>query len=66
MEIWEKSLGAITIVDNNMVNTELTGTQEKTFTLDIDILGSFQRKYYLIYQLNLMWWLTPISPGCGK
>lgn len=66
MEIWEKSLGAITIVDNNMVNTELTGTQEKTFTLDIDILGSFQRKYYLIYQLNLMWWLTPISPGCEK
>lgn len=48
-----------------MVNTELTGTQEKTFTLDIDILGSFQRKY-LNYQLNLMWWLTPISPGYGK
>lgn len=42
----------ITIVDNYTVNTELTGTQEKTFTLDIDILGSFQRKYYLNSQFK--------------
>lgn len=42
----------ITIVDNYMVNTELTGTQEKTFTLDIDILGTFQRKYYLNSQFK--------------
>lgn len=48
----QKSRSYDNIVNNYMVKTELTGTQEKTFTLDTHILGSFQRKYYLNSQFK--------------